>query len=61
VSDPRIGNESCVVFAPSTATAATEFGAGTLYVSTLTAGTSFVITHVNSAVADRTFRYAIIA
>ena len=60
VSDPRVGNDSCIGFMATTANAATEFGAGTMYVSTRTAGTSFVITHVNAATADRSFVYSII-
>jgi hypothetical protein len=37
---------------------ATEFGAGTWYFGTVANG-SFVITHVNSATASRTFLYAL--
>ena len=57
VQDKRVGDTSVILFMPATVNAATEFGAGTMYVSTITAGTSFVITHVNNAQADRTFRY----
>jgi hypothetical protein len=46
-----------IMFMPTTAHAATEFGAGTMYVSSITA-TTFVITHVNNAQTDRTFSYA---
>lgn len=55
-------------FMPITANAATEFGAGTMYVSLVNAdavssGTlakySFRITHVNNAQTDRTFRYTL--
>jgi len=44
---------------PTTANAATEFGAGTIYVSTKN-DNSFVITHVNNAQTDRTFDYVVI-
>jgi hypothetical protein len=51
------GEGSTVLLFPETTSAATEFGAGTLKVGTVSNG-SFVITHVNSATADRTFRWA---
>jgi hypothetical protein len=41
---------------PQTANAAAEIGAGTLYVSAVTAG-SFTITHANNAQTDRTYFY----
>ena len=44
---------------PITANAATEFGAGTLYVSTKN-DNSFVLTHVNNAESDRTFDYIVV-
>jgi hypothetical protein len=50
------GSASTVLLFPVTASAATEFGAGTLRVGTISNG-SFIITHVNSATADRTFRW----
>lgn len=53
------GSGSTVLLFPETTSAGTEFGAGTLKVGTISNG-SFVITHVNSATADRTFRWAVI-
>jgi hypothetical protein len=46
-----------VMLTPTTSTAATELGAGGLYVSAKTSG-SFTITHANNAVTTRTFDYA---
>lgn len=43
---------------PASANAATEFGAGTWYISSVGIDT-FTITHVNSATTARTFLYAI--
>lgn len=45
---------SIPVLVPMSATAATEQGAGTMYVSAVANG-SFTIAHANSAVATRTF------
>lgn len=50
---------SVPILVPTTANAATEYGAGTFYISSVGIDT-FTITHVNSATADRTFIYAII-
>lgn len=60
-----LGPYSTIVFMPTTANAATEFGAGVMYVSAINIDPSlgtyqFVITHANNANADRTFRYAIL-
>ena len=60
VSDPRVTAQSVILFMPTTANAAAEIGAGTMYVGTRTQATSFVITHANNAQVDRTFAYAII-
>lgn len=43
---------------PTTANAATEYGAGAWYISSVGVDT-FTITHTNSATAGRTFLYAI--
>lgn len=43
---------------PASANAATEFGAGAWYISSVGLDT-FTITHTNSATADRTFFYVI--
>lgn len=50
---------SVPILVPTTANAATEFGAGSLYISSVGIDT-FTITHVNSATASRTFLYAIL-
>lgn len=52
------GPESKIFLTPRHANAATEFGAGTWYISAVGPG-SFTVTHVNSATANRTFDYAI--
>lgn len=59
VTATTCGTGSTVLLFPESASAATEFVAGTLRVSTVSNG-SFVITHVNSATADRTFRWVAI-
>ena len=56
VTNSRIGANSFIEFMPTTANAATEKAAGTMYVSSRTKG-SFVITHANNAQTDRTFAY----
>ena len=56
-----IGPNSSIHFMPTTANAAAEFGAGTMYVSAINALTSVMtITHVNNAQTDRTFRFIVI-
>jgi LDH2 family malate/lactate/ureidoglycolate dehydrogenase len=61
VADGRIGQTSFIAFMPTTANAATEFGAGTMYVSSRSvANNTFTITHTNGASADRTFYYVLI-
>lgn len=54
-----IAPNSTVILTPTTASAATEVGNGTMYVSTV-AKDSFTITHANSATTGRTFLYAIL-
>ena len=49
---------SVPILVPTTAAAATEFGAGSLYISAIGTDT-FTITHVNSATAGRTFLYVL--
>jgi LDH2 family malate/lactate/ureidoglycolate dehydrogenase len=57
----RIGQNTLILFMPTTAHAATEFGAGTMYVSARSvANNTFTITHVNNAQNDRTFNYVLI-
>ena len=56
VPAPTCGAEAKVFLFPATASAAAEFGNGTLYVKAtdITAG-QFVVTHANNAQIDRTF------
>jgi len=58
VTDKKVGGASKIFLTPTSASAATEWGAGSIYISAVGDG-SFTITHVNSATADRTFDYAI--
>lgn len=58
VTAPNCSPGSVVLFSPTTANAAAELGAGTIYVSTKSQG-SFTVTHANSATAGRTFDYRI--
>lgn len=50
---------SVPILIPTTANAATEFGAGNWYISSVGLNT-FTITHTNSATTGRTFLYAIL-
>lgn len=59
ITDARISASNAVVLVPVTASAATEAGAGTVYVSLQTNG-SAVIAHANNATADRTFTILIL-
>ena len=59
LNDRRLGGNSKVFLFPTTANAATEFGAGTLRAATPSNG-ACVITHVNNAQTDRTFWYQIV-
>ena len=59
VTDTKVGSDSVIYLMPTNAAAATEFAAGTLYVSARGNGT-FTITSSNAA-ASRTFDYAILA
>lgn len=55
------GEYSIFVFTPTTANAATEFGAGSMYVSSRDVlNHQFVITHTNTPSIDRIFNFAII-
>lgn len=51
------GRDSRILLTPTTANAAMEMGAGTLYVSAVGAGT-FTLTHAIGVSTDRTFFYA---
>lgn len=54
VTAPNCAAGSDVIMQAKSASAATEVGNGTIYVSAVANG-SFTITHANSAVADRSF------
>lgn len=54
-----VASDSVVILVPTTANAATEFGAGTWYISAV-ARDSFTITHTNSGTTGRTFAWAIL-
>lgn len=56
VTNSRVTSGTYIDFMPTTAHAATELAAGTMYISSQTKG-SFVITHANNAQTDRTFKY----
>ena len=56
VTDNLFAADMNPAWTPTTANAAAELGAGTMYVSSRTNG-SFVITHANNAQTDRTFLY----
>lgn len=61
VIDDRISVDSTLVLVPTTANAAAELGAGTLYISeTGRVNGSIEITHANNAQTDRTYRVVII-
>lgn len=56
VRNSRVSASSYIAFMPTTANAATEYAAGSMYVSSQTNG-EFTITHANNSQTDRTFRY----
>jgi hypothetical protein len=58
VTDVNCAVGSVPILVPGTASAGTEIGNGTMYVSAVTNG-SFTITHADSAVTGRTFLYAL--
>jgi hypothetical protein len=59
VTDANCASGSTVLYMPTTANASAEVGAGTIYIGTVSNG-SFVVTHANSATANRTFRYSLV-
>lgn len=59
ISDSNCASGSTVIPIPTTANAAAELGAGTMYLSAV-ANKSFTFTHANNAQVDRTFKYAIV-
>ena len=61
VTDSRISNQSYIDFMPTTANAATELAAGTMYVSARDGDNgTFTITHANNAQTDRSFTFVIV-
>lgn len=59
VTDFRASPFSVVGFMPTTANAAAELAAGTMWVSSRSAE-GFTITHANTTTADRAFAYSIL-
>lgn len=60
ITDARIRFDSFIGFQPTTANAAAELGAGTLYVDDSgRVNGSVTITHANNAQTDRTFKVLI--
>lgn len=56
-----LGENTVILLSPTTANAATEFGAGTIYVSSRSVtNKTFTLTHVNNAQTDRTFNYVLV-
>lgn len=61
LAEGRLSNDTVVLLSPTTANAATEFAAGTLYVSSVDAANNQItITHVNNAQTDRTFDFVLV-
>jgi hypothetical protein len=61
ITDARISVDSTFVLVPTTANAAAELGAGTLYMSeTGRVNGAIVITHANNAQTDRTYRIVVL-
>lgn len=61
LSHPNLGATSVLLFMPTTADAAAEIGAGTLFVSTATQQKgSAIVTHANNSQIDRIFKVLII-
>ena len=59
VTDFRVGQDSAILFTPTTANAAAEQGNGTMFLSSRVKQ-GFRITHANNSQADRTFLYIVI-
>jgi hypothetical protein len=59
VTTANCAQGSTPILTPASASAATEVGSGTMYVSAVTNG-SLTVTHANSGIAGRTFLYAIL-
>lgn len=59
VVDSRVGPNSFIGLMPTTANAAQELGAGSLYISARSAE-GFTIAHANTSTADRAYVYCIL-
>lgn len=59
VTDFRVGAFSVIGFMPTTANAAAELAAGSMFVSSRSAQ-GFTITHASTTTADRAFAYSIL-
>ena len=59
ITDPRVGPDSVILFMPTTANAAAEQAAGTMYVSSRGDGT-YTVTHANNGQTDRTFAVVVL-
>lgn len=59
ITDPRLHSRSIILPMPTTANAAAEIAAGTMWVSAQGDGTA-TITHASNAQTDRTFRIGIL-
>lgn len=61
LAEGRLGINTVVVWTPTTAHAATEAGAGAMYLSGRNvANGTFTITHTNNAQTDRTFIFILV-
>lgn len=61
VTDPNCAVGTTIILSPSTAHAAAEQAAGTLFIPIATiANGSFVVQHANNTQTDRIFRYALV-
>jgi len=58
VTDTRVGQDSVILYSPTTANASAEIGAGTIHISAR-ADSSFTITHANNSQSDRTYIYTV--
>lgn len=59
VTAKNCGTGSVPILVPTTAHAAAEIGNGTMYISSVKAG-SFVVTHANNSQTDRTYLFVCI-
>lgn len=60
VAEGIIGQNSEIFFTPHTPNAATEFGAGSIYITKDVANTKFIVTHASTADADKIFGYIVV-